>query len=229
MKEIDKQILNDLVTFCRVGDMGALERFELIKPIFEIEFHQYEFDCLRYEIGRCYVIDAYQACITLTNHLLERYCKMLLIYYDSGFKKIKDLKSVEKSFSEANSKYLDKDLSTTLQVCKRFGFITKEEWKSLEEYREQFRNGYSHANPEKILGDAKGGFMLGSFLNEKPNEHHELTFSKVPFIQGIAIENFSKANALQYFIEVENLMRRTINYIQADEDRKEYKLVRLAK
>ncbi|MDB5209166.1 MAG: hypothetical protein JWR72_4241, partial [Flavisolibacter sp.] len=57
MKQVDNQILNDLVTFCRVGDMGALTRFELIKEVFEVEFHQYEFDCLRKEIGRCYVID----------------------------------------------------------------------------------------------------------------------------------------------------------------------------
>lgn len=69
--------------------------------------------------------------------------------------------------------------------------------------------------------------MLGSFSGEKQNEYHELTFSKVTFLQGIAIENFSKAKALLYFIEVENLIRKTIKHIQNDEDKKEYELLRL--
>lgn len=229
MEQNSRKVLEDLVAFCRVGDTGTLQRYELVSKILEVEFHQYEFDCLRREISRCYVVDACQACITLTNHLLERYCKMLLIYHDSGFKKISDLKSVEGSFEEANTKYLDKDLSTTLRACKGYNLITKREWKELEKYREIFRNGYSHANPEKILGDNKGRFIMGSFSGEKPNEYHELTYSKVPFLQGIAIESFSRDNALPYFIEVENLIRKTIKYILADEDKRDYELIRLTK
>jgi hypothetical protein len=63
-----------MVTFCRVGDAGAISRYELIKKVLEVEFHQYEFDCLRTEIGRCFVAASYQESITLTNLLPERYC-----------------------------------------------------------------------------------------------------------------------------------------------------------
>jgi hypothetical protein len=44
---------------------------------------------------------------------------------------------------------------------------------------------------------------------------------------GLAIEGFSQANALPYFIAVENLIRKTMKYIQAEEDKKDYELIRL--
>src|SRR5687767_4756883 len=94
-----KKRIDAMVTFCRVGDAAALSRFELIEKIFQVEFHQPEFDILRKEIGRCYVIDAHQGCITLTNHLVERYCKMLLIYVESNFKKITDWQPWRKNLS----------------------------------------------------------------------------------------------------------------------------------
>jgi hypothetical protein len=152
---------------------------------------------------------------------------MILICVESGFKKITDLVTVEEKFEQSNIKYLDVDLSATLQACKRLNLITKEEWKELEKYRNTFRNGYSHANPKQILGDTKGGFILGSFSGNKENQFRELTYSKVPFLQGLAIEGFSQANALPYFIAVENLIRKTMKYIQADEDKKDYELIRI--
>jgi galactitol-specific phosphotransferase system IIC component len=47
------------------------------------------------------------------------------------------------------------------------------------------------------------------------------------FLQGIAIEKFSEANAFPYFIAVENLIRKTIKHMQSDENKKSYELIRL--
>ncbi|RZJ98856.1 MAG: hypothetical protein EOO46_23770 [Flavobacterium sp.] len=196
-----------------------------MKNILMVEFHQPEFDILRREIGRCFVINAYHACITLTNHLLERYCKILLISFESGFKTIVELESLESIFEAANKKYLKADLNETLNACRTLGLITKEERKEFDVYRETFRNGFGHADPTKILGDSKGGFMLGSFNGNKESEFQELTYSKVPLLHGLAVESFSKVNALPYFIAVENLIRKTIHKIQPDDAKVEYELI----
>jgi hypothetical protein len=221
-----KTLIQEMTSFCYLSGIECLKRFELVKAIILTEFYQPEFDIPRKEIARCYVVAAYQACITLTNHL-ERYCKMLLINYESGFKSITDLKSLEKIFEEANSRWSNKDLNVTLKACKKFGLISKEDWKVLDGYRDKFRNGFSHSDAEKIFGNTKGGFVLGKFGGSMPNEFQELTYSKIPFLQGIIIEDFSKENALPYFIEVENLIRKTINHIQADEYKVKYQLIRL--
>jgi hypothetical protein len=229
MEEFENKKKSEMIAFCQITDTDSLKRYELIKRILEVEFYQSEFDILRKEIGRCYVIAAYQACITLTNHLLERYCKILLIHIKSDFKTIKNLKSLESQFDLANKAYLDADLNSTLNACRNLNLISKEERKDLDKYRDVFRNGFSHANPEKILGDKKGAFVMGSFISGKISETQELTLSKIPFLQGIAIEEFSKVNALQYYIVVENLIRKTVNNINAEVNQVNYKLLELVK
>lgn len=227
MKQEEGDIIEGMANFCRIADKKALIRYEIIRQVLETEFHQYEFDVLRREIGRCYVVSAYQGCITLTNHLLERYCKILLICYESGFKTVSDLKSLESTFEKANQKYMNADLNTVLNACRKLNLITKEERKEFDKYRKVFRNGYSHASAEKILGNAKGKFMLGKLDGSEESEFQELTFSKIPFLQGIAIENFSQVNAFPYFVDVENLIRKTINHIQPDEHKLQYPLIRI--
>lgn len=227
MNQDEKEMISKVAAFCQVIDSSALHRYGLMEQILKTEFYQPEFDILRKEIGRCFVTASYQGCITLTNHLLERYCKLLLIYFESGIKTISDLQSIEERFEKVNKRYLDADLNDTLNKCRSHNLITKENRKELDQYRDKFRNGYSHANPKQILGEKKGRFVLGSLSNNKKSEVKELTYSNVPFLQGIAIAEFSKANALSYFIVVENLIRKTINYIQPEKDIIKYQLIRI--
>jgi hypothetical protein len=224
-----ENLVEEMFAFCRITDEEAIHRYILIKKIIKDEFYQPEFDILRNEIGRCYVLQAHQACITLTNHLLERYCKILVVYFETGFKTIDDLDSIEEGFEVANKKYMRKDLSSILNVCKKLKLISKDDWKLFDKYREIFRNGYSHADPQKILGNTKGSFLFGSFNDSKKSELKELTFSKIPFLQGVAIEAHSQNNALPYFIAVENLIRKTIHNIQPDEYKIDYQLIKLVK
>lgn len=225
MTQEQREDVDKFLAFCGIADSHAYSRYEYMQNILAVEFYQPEFDIIRKEIGRCFVISAYHACITLTNLLLERYCKMLLISFESDFKTMTELKSLESTFEEANKKYLQADLNQTLNACRKHGLITKEERKEFDVYRETFRNGYGHADPTKILGDSKGGFILGSFNGTKENEFQEVTYSKVPLFHGLAVESFSKANALPYFIAVENLIRKTINKIQPNDAKVEYELI----
>ena len=180
---------------------------------------------MRDEIGRCYVIGADHACITLTNHLLERYLKSFLILKESNFLTLEKLEGLKNIFEKANEKYLGLDLSETLGKFKKLGFITKEEWKKMDVIREQYRNGFGHADPRKILGEAKGNFTLGSFSDPSKSEVKELEIAKIPILHGIAIQFFSESKSLLYFVEVENLIRKTINQIQPEEHKSNHKIV----
>lgn len=227
MNEEEKKNISKMASFCRIVDHEALHRYRLVEPILQTEFYQPEFDILRNEIGRCFVTASYQACITLTNHLLERYCKILLVYTETEFKTIDNVPDLETGFDKANQKYMDKMFSETLKACRSKGLISKDDKKLFDKYREIFRNGYSHADPNKILGNAKGGFFFGSFDGKTKSEFKELTYSKIPMFQGLAIETHSKNNALPYFIEVENLIRKSIHNIQPDDFKTKYELVRI--
>jgi hypothetical protein len=229
MEELENTKKLEMINFCQLNDTNSLRRYELIKQILEVEFHQSEFDILRKEIGRCYVIAAYQACITLTNHLLERYCKILLIHIKSDFKIINNLESLESQFEEGIKAYSDKDLNITLNALRTLNIISKEERKELDKYRDIFRNGFSHTNPEQILGDKKGAFIMGNFISGEIGKTYELTLSKIPFLQGVAIEGFAKENALEYILVVENLIRKTINNINAEVNQVKYELLEIVK
>jgi hypothetical protein len=227
MEELENKKNSEIMAFCQITDTDSLKRYELIKKILEVEFYQSEFDILRKEIARCYVIAAYQACITLTNHLLERYCKIILIYVKSNFKTIDNSKSLESQFEEGNKAYLKKELYTTLNALRTLNLISKEERKELEVYREVYRNGFSHANPEQILGDKKVTHIMGSLYTGEIGKVEESKLSKIPFLQGDAVENFAKVNALKYFIVVENLIRKTINNTNAEVNQIKYDLLEI--
>jgi hypothetical protein len=47
MKGNTRSRIDAMVMYCRVGDAAALSRLELNETIFQIEFHQPEFDMLR--------------------------------------------------------------------------------------------------------------------------------------------------------------------------------------
>lgn len=112
-----------------------------------------EFDPLREEISRCLLCDFCQAAITLTNHLLENFLKTMLIYKDES--EIGTTQDIRIAFKAGIEKYNDKNLVETIAKAKRLGIITKEDGKTLNEYREDFRNAYSHADKKKIFKDQK--------------------------------------------------------------------------
>src|SRR5581483_4185951 len=76
-EELLSTILTDKFTL-------AAARLTQVRPIISEIFIVPEIDIPRREACNCYVIGASTACVTLTSHLLERYCKELLIQVDFG-------------------------------------------------------------------------------------------------------------------------------------------------
>jgi hypothetical protein len=185
-------------------------RYERVYPILaEADLLLPEIDIIRMEICSCYIIGAYTACITLTNHLLEKYCKELLIIVDFGasFLRIPDFDGTP---LPDLSIHLNKDLSDSLRACKTKGLLSKADWKQLDKYRDIFRNGFGHYTPAKILQDRT--LTVGQLPNnDKPETDIEYKLHETPFA-GAAIAVFAAQNAWPYLATVENFIRSTIRY-----------------
>jgi hypothetical protein len=206
-----KPINERMFQFVFDGDMvRASKRFEIIQPVISERLLLDEIDNPRMEICSCFVIGAYTACITLTNHLLERYCKELLLVHDHGNEFMRSYKMENNLPVESLSAYLKKDLSTILRACKSKGLLSKDEWKILDKYRDIFRNGYSHYDPPKILQGAT--FTVSTIgLNGELGANENVKIEEMPHV-GISIDDFARWNAWEYFIRVENFIRSTIRY-----------------
>ena len=181
-----------------------------IQQVLNVQFHLPELDVLRNEIVKCFEIAAYHACITVTNLLLERYCKLILIYKATGFKTIQNLKDLENGFKPANKKYSSMTLGETLLECKKESIITDDAYKYFSDFKSRFRDGFSHADSKQILRGQRGKFAFGKLDGSEPIELKEMVIQNVPPLHGIAVQLFAESNAFGYFISVENLIRSTL-------------------
>lgn len=187
----------------------AATRLTQVRSITSENFMLPEIDIPRMEACNCYVIGATTACITMTNHLLERYCKELLIQVEFGPPFMRTSFQSDGIPSPDLSVYLNKDLSRTLAACKAKGLLSKETWKMLDEYRKIFRNGFSHYDPAKILKGLNYKISMIKITGEM--EEREFNLHEIPQV-GLAIDVFAERNAWVYLVTVENFIRSTIRY-----------------
>jgi hypothetical protein len=185
-------------------------RLKRVQPIISEKFMVPEIDIPRMEACSCYIIEASTACITLTSHLLERYCKELLIQVDFGPSFLRMNFQLDDSPPPDLSVYLNKELSSTLRACKAKGFLSKETWKQLDKYKDIFRNGFSHYDPAQILKGLTYKFSTQKSPGE-PLKEREFNLHDIPNV-GLAIEAFAEKNAWPYLVTVENFIRSTIQY-----------------
>lgn len=169
------------------------------------------------EINNCLIFELYQASITLTNNLLERLFKLTLIYSDTGIGPfpINEWNSI---FEEPNLKYNSITFSKSINLCFEKGLLNESEKDFLIKIiKEQFRNGFSHADPKIILRDlsTEATFFHGNFSNPTSNSSLNLNQKSIPVLQAIHISKFAKDNALLYFefaySLIEKINQRLIN------------------
>jgi hypothetical protein len=120
--------------------------FERLRPYYEQKFNQLtELTTLKFEILNCLMLGFHQASICTTNHFLERALKLSLIHlYTLGLTFFD--KDYNQKTQEAHNKY-DRKLALDNQL------ITNDEFATLTKIKGRFRDSYSHAEMEAILGD----------------------------------------------------------------------------
>ena len=163
-----------------------------------------------FEINKCLILELYHTSITSTNNLLERLLKLSLIYKESGTEPT-DPEFLGDKFSSANKKYSSFTFSQSLKKCLEFKLITDEEFDFLNNtVRDCIRNGFSHADTNKILKNVpeKTPMFVGNFLSPGVMKPIELNTKDIPTFQTIIMNEFSKKNAYLYFHQVFTLIGR---------------------
>ncbi len=178
------------------------KNFPLLGKYFDFQLNVFtEFNTLIFEINKCLILELNRAAITLTNNLIERLLKLALIESETGIGPI-PIEDWNSTFRPPTEKYRRYNLGSTIEKCKKLDLINSEEKKLLfESIREMIRNGFSHADFDKVLVDYPDDIKMyqGSFTN--PTELKEVTINQKlnPEIQAFQVENFAKYYAKQYF------------------------------
>lgn len=195
-----------------------LDNYPRVKSAYDKPYDMPELDPLRHEIALCIMFGLHQASITLTNHLIEWFIKLMLIYNHSiiNEKPMDKSKTIvdnlEEHFSDGIKNYINKDMSDTIRAAKSLGLLTKEQWKELDKIREDFRNAFGHADSSKIFKESEIGLTGVSIDDDKfrTDEKISVKISNVPIIQGLLKIEFAKKNAIPYFLYIDELIRNTL-------------------
>ncbi len=202
------KIINSRITFIK-------RYYPTVRDAYKNRYDWPELDPLRHEICLCIIFGFCQAAITLTNHFLESLLKNALIINDSDKEKIDQVQqegiitSVKKKYKPGLESYGDKNLNKTIDHACTLGLITKEQKKKLHEFREKFRNAYSHSDKKKTFGDSRipvTGIKLEN--NEfKIDEIGDPKISDLIIGQGIIQVIMAANDAPEYFLYIDSLAR----------------------
>lgn len=191
--------------------------YQTVEYAFENEYRWPEVDSVRSEICKCIICGFNQAAITLTNHLMESALKKALITYESRENKIKQ-HDITNVFDDATKKYANKNLEFTIKQAYNNGLITNEEKEILDKYRKQYRNAFSHADPQKTFAGISTPVTV--FTTNDLNENDELQekiFTDKPkttlsaenniIFQGIIQSIIAVNEAIPYFLALDVIIR----------------------
>ncbi len=184
--------------------------FEGLQKYFNYDWQIFfELQPLVFEITHCLLLELNHASITLTNNLLERLLKLALVNDEVGVGSI-PLDKWDEVFGSADKKHGSIVLYEAIQRCSDKGLINKEEKEFLSDViREKLRNGFSHADMNKVLHETNQEDIVlfhGSFSNPTDLKRVQFNYIAIPAFQRIFIDNFVKQNARPYFDFIFNLI-----------------------
>lgn len=200
---MDEQIKQELqANFSTVFPKAYLE----IRDSYLLDMNG-KYDQLREEICKCITFGLFQASITLTNHLLEVMLKDALMFNYCGVTQVSGINMLN-MFKESIEKFDRLDLSETINRSCTAGLITKKEKAQLHIYREEFRNGYGHAEKKKIFGEDPINIAYGTIDGSKPTELGTISASAFFLMHGHMQKEKAASDAIPYFIYVDDILVR---------------------
>lgn len=203
--------------FIKELNANISNNYNIVADAFENDYKWPEVDSVRSEICKCIICGFYQAAITLTNHLLESVLKKALIINESAKNKTEQ-SDITDVFDEATKKYANKDLDFTINQACRKGLIDKDEKHTLHKFREQYRNAFSHADPQKTF---KGISIPATKFTTNdlhyPEEFFKRVFEDKPIthlyaenniiIQALTQNIKAQKEAVPYFLTIDRIVR----------------------
>jgi hypothetical protein len=186
--------------------------YENIKELFDNDYGYPEFDTLRDEICKCLILDLNVASITLTNHLLEDFLKKILIYKSTP----KNQDSIIGIFDISTDKYNSISLYDSIEKSYEEGLISEIQKELFHQFRNKFRNPYSHADSNKIFQNMTVGAQELKLEDDKINtsDYKKIDITRLPFFHGIAKIQIAEELALKYFNSVDSMIREVLEEIK---------------
>ena len=206
-----------LENFIEELNANIRNNYDTVADVFENEYGWPEVDSVRSEICKCLICGLYQAAITLANHLLESVLKKALIIDESAKNKTEQ-SDITNVFDDATEKYANKNLDFTINQACRKGLINKEEKNILHGFREQYRNAFSHADPQKTFsGISIPATIFTTKDLDNPEEFFKKAFTNKPnvtlsaennvIIQGLVQRIKAEQEAAHYFLAIDGIIR----------------------
>ena len=206
-----------LENFIEELNANIRNNYDTVADVFENEYGWPEVDSVRSEICKCLICGLYQAAITLANHLLESVLKKTLIIDESAKNKTEQ-SDITNVFDDATEKYANKNLDFTINQACRKGLINKEEKNILHGFREQYRNAFSHADPQKTFsGISIPATIFTTKDLDNPEEFFKKAFTNKPnvtlsaennvIIQGLVQRIKAEQEAVHYFLAIDGIIR----------------------
>lgn len=175
-----------------------------------------ELDPLRHEICICIMFGLCQAAITLTNHLLESLLKYALIILHGKNKKQKEeeikgrlITSFIEKYKEGIQLYGGANLDKTINRACTVGLITKDQKNLLHQFRDRFRNAYSHSDKKRTFGKSTMPVAGVRLENERfvADEKSEPEIANLLVGQGLVQAMMAQNDAPKYFLYIDKLVR----------------------
>lgn len=192
----------DLELFEKDFNEKLIQNYPELGKYFDFQLNVFtEFNTLIFEINKCLLLELNRAAITLTNNLIERLLKLALIKNETGIGSI-PIEDWDKTFRPPTEKYSGYKLGNSIEKCKKLDLINAEEKELLfVSIREMVRNGFSHADFDKVLIDYPDEIKMyqGSFSNSTELKEVKINQKLNPEIQAFQVENFAKDYSKQYF------------------------------
>lgn len=195
MNEEEKKKLSQEINEIIRSRFESIDRHYLsVRDAYKNHYDWLELDPLRHEISLCIIFGLCQAAITLTNHLLESLLKYVLMtkHFLSSKKAEREVKApivtfLIERYEEGRKLYEAANLSETINRACTSGLITKEQKRCLHQFREQFRNAYSHSDKRKTFGESTVPVTGVKLENEglKTDETTEAKVAQLPVGQGL--------------------------------------------
>ena len=191
--------------------------YNTIAETFENEYGWPEVDSVRSEVCKCLICGLNQAAITLTNHLLESVLKKALIIDESAKNKTAQ-SDITNVFDDATAQFASKNLYENIEQAYTTGLITKEEKDTLHNCRKDYRNAFSHADPQKTFsGISIPATIFTTKDLDNPEEFFKRAFTDKPnvslsaknnvIIQGLIQSIKAKDEAVDYFLTIDGIIR----------------------
>ncbi len=183
------------------------QTYDLLFERFDNGMPSGAFGIIRHEIRNCLTYGMFQAALTLTNHYMEKFLKVALINSEVTFM-MTDFQLFNEQREAAIKKFGKKVLFENINSSYEKGIITENEKTALLEFKNRYRNTFSHFDHQSLIDDKDVQLHQFSFTQPGQISKGKINAKNLLFDMGHADADFAKENALLYFLAIDDIAMR---------------------